>query len=392
MGIKEGGMSLLNAIMPKKNVILFNSYPDVGGNALALYEYILKNRPDVCRQYRLVWTVASDAERFRSILHKRTGIDGHDVREKKSSGGIFAFLTAKYIFSTHGYFSAVRFAKGQTHVNLWHGMPFKKIGKDVGHDNGKQDKADCTIATGELFREIMAYSFDIDREKVLVSGQPCNDLLLKKGDFLAKLGIDRDAYRKVIMWMPTYRKSVVGDIRSDGNENGFGVCTVLQTKGAELNALLREKGYLLIVKPHPMDAVCQMELSGGDNVLILKNERLDEENLQLYEVLSECDVLLTDYSSVYIDYMITDRPIAFVCDDLEEYERTRGFSVENPREYMPGELISDTEGLFAYLSDMEETNGRWREKYGELRSLFHTFPDGESSARVCEAFFGQKNS
>ena len=51
-------LSLINAIVSKKNIIIFNSFPDVSDNSLALYEYIVKSRKDIFKKYKLVWTVS----------------------------------------------------------------------------------------------------------------------------------------------------------------------------------------------------------------------------------------------------------------------------------------------------------------------------------------------
>ena len=253
-------LSIINAIIPKGPIIIFNSFPDASGNSLALYEYIVKERKDLTQKYKLVWCIGgNDTEKVRSFLQKRTGEKAHIVVKKKSLFGIIIYFVSKYVVSTHGYFPGIKTASGQTHVNLWHVMPFKRIGRllEEVHTNGKSDEADITISTSPAFTKLMAQSFGIDEKAVLLSGQPCNDSLFFEHDALAMLGIQKSKYNKIVMWMPTYRKSAVGDIRVDGKVDSFGVATVLSMHRQELEKQLDSLGILLLIKPHPMDVLCQ---------------------------------------------------------------------------------------------------------------------------------------
>ena len=235
--IINGILSAVNTIIPKKNKIIFSSFPDLSGNAIALYSYIVKNRPDITQKFKLLWTVTSlDIQSAEAILEKETDTTDHIIMKKKSIKGIIQFFTSQYIVSTHGYFSEIQTAKQQIHINLWHGMPFKRIGKmlEEVHSNGKKDSADMTISTSETFQQIMAQSFGIPKEKVLITGQPVNDYFFSGRDALRDLGIDRNLFNKIVIWLPTYRTSVIGDIREDGKKDSFGVIQIVQSNLQEL--------------------------------------------------------------------------------------------------------------------------------------------------------------
>ena len=60
-------------------------------------------------------------------------------------------------------------------------------------------------------------------------------------------------------------------------------------------------------------------------------------------------MLITDYSSVYVDYLLLDRPIVFSCPDLEKYKKDRGFVVEDPSLLMPGTLVRNQKELINSL-------------------------------------------
>jgi CDP-glycerol glycerophosphotransferase (TagB/SpsB family) len=80
--------------------------------------------------------------------------------------------------------------------------------------------------------------------------------------------------------------------------------------------------------------------------------------------------------------------MAFVCDDLAEYSDTRGFCFENPRDYMPGELITDYDGLINYLNNMDALNENWSERYAAIQKEFNPFCDSNASERVCRQLWG----
>lgn len=384
-------LSIVNSIIPKLNIIIFNSFPDVSGNSLALYEYIVKKRPDINKKYKIVWCIGGDdKEKVRKFLEIRTGKKKHNILKKKSFLSIMLYFISKYIISTHGYFPGIETADNQTHINLWHGMPFKRIGRlleDV-HTNGKSDEADVTISTSPQFTTFMAQSFGIEEKNVLMTGQPCNDVLFCQNHNLQKLGITADHFDKIVIWMPTYRKSAVGDIRVDGNVDSFGVSTVLSEYFSDFEHHLSKNNILLLIKPHPMDILCQQDFVQSEHIKIVKNQDLESQNIVLYELLAESDVLLTDYSSVFIDYLVTGKPMAFICDDLVEYSGSRGFCFDPPREYMPGELITNYQELKAYLVAIDDLYDKWAEKYMEMRKVLNQQDRPDACQKVCELVWG----
>jgi CDP-glycerol glycerophosphotransferase (TagB/SpsB family) len=271
-------------------------------------------------------------------------------------------------------------------------MPFKTIGNAILVETGKDHiQGDYTIATSPVFQKIMANAFGLPKEKVLITGQPCSDLLFANHGALQKLSINKECYKKVIMWMPTYRKSVVGAIRDDGNSDGFGVVSVFREHFDELNNKLKEHEYLLLIKPHPMDAINTIEFRESAHIKVVHNVDLEQKQVILYELLGEVDLLLTDYSSVFIDYLVLNKPIAFVFDDLDSYSETRGFSLKNPMEYLPGERITDFSQLLNYLENIDSINDGWRENRENITRLFHSYFDDKSSERVCKAIFDKNN-
>lgn len=388
----------LNKWVPKKNIILFNSFPDMSGNAWAVYCYIKRERPDLQKKYRIIWSVGKKEvnssrrklENFRQTLPMKQ--NRTEICIKKSIKGIWLYCRAKYFITTHNYFTGVYTTSEQRNINLWHGMPLKKIGKYLDGQQAHDDiQSDCTIATSSFFQEVMGKAFGLKKENVWITGQPCNDILFEQTDALHRLGIQKEKYEKIIIWMPTYRTSIIGEIRCDGDADGFGVVNLLRKNEKYLNDMLKEKGYFLLIKPHPMDLINTMKLENSENVRIVSEKELGDGNVGLYELLAEADVLMTDYSSVYVDYLLLKRPIAFLCSDLEAYQKSRGFCFPSVMELLPGEKIYNEKDFWNYLDNLDDLNEQWIQERERICTLFYQNQDNNSSKRVCECIFGEED-
>ena len=121
-------VNLVNRIVPKKNMILFNSFPDIGGNSFELYRYIVNNEPEILKDYQIIWCInGNNLQSAEKLLNHGTDFRKYRVFKKKSMAGLWMYCRAKYIITTHNYITGVRTYGVQKHFNLWHGMPFKAI-------------------------------------------------------------------------------------------------------------------------------------------------------------------------------------------------------------------------------------------------------------------------
>ena len=97
-----------------------------------------------------------------------------------------------------------------------------------------------------------------------------------------------------------------------------------------------------------MDALQTYVFPKFKNILIIKPS---EFSYQLYPFLGSCDYLLTDYSSVFIDFDITGKPMGFVMDDIDEYRNTRGLYFDDLESVLPGPIIQDYDSLVSFIKD-----------------------------------------
>ena len=103
---------------------------------------------------------------------------------------------------------------------------------------------------------------------------------------------------------------------------------------------------LLLLKIHPMDILQKYDFPNYTNIKVIKPREADSE---LYPILGKCDFLLTDYSSVYLDYEVLERPMGFVMDDLDAYSKSRGFCLENIKDVMPGRILSNLQEIQQFI-------------------------------------------
>lgn len=378
--------NLIEKVIPKTNIIIFNSFPDYSDNSYALFKYMLENNYD--KRYKIVWLVTNRNPKILGNEIKNEFNKNIKCYEKNSILGFYFYFRAFKVFCTHGIFSFIK-VKNNKKINLWHGMPLKTIGfLDEKYKNKeKVYNQDYLISTSTLFQEIMAEAFKEEKGKVLLTGQPRNDLFFEKSNFFIKRRINKNKYKKIFLWMPTYRQSIIGDIRIDGEikNNYLGVIPFENIKG--INNLLKEKKYLLIIKIHPMDILNKINLEEYSNIIILKTNDLENINEQLYPLLGSTDALITDYSSVWIDYEILDKPIFFAIHDYEEYKNTRGLLFEDFIDISPHPVMENYEEFKKFIENYEEidiNNRKFTDKYNKYK-------DNKSCERIIRYIGLEKN-
>jgi CDP-ribitol ribitolphosphotransferase len=343
-----------------------------GSNTAALFELApesIKERYDL----RLVRPPSSDsfAARLRHLL---------DVGR------------ARLLVTTHGRRKA---NPRQRHVELWHGFPLKSMGlmdrTDVAAGRARPRAwkgVDLVASYSQLYSTLINACMGLDVEKYAVTGLPRNDLLFRE-DGLA--GLDGllgkvTGDRKIVFFMPTFREGfrsrVDGAKRSD---NVFGFPLFDPERFARY---LEAERIRFVAKLHPFEErvfarkEARLEEAG---IELLTELSLREASVELYGILSCCDALVTDYSSVYFDLLLRDRPCVFTPVDLDEYRASRGMLLEPYDFWTPGPKALDQESLEAELARSLRDPGYFSAERAIVKRLIHAHDDGRSSARVWDA-------
>lgn len=154
---------------------------------------------------------------------------------------------------------------------------------------------------------------------------------------------------------------------------------------AAVNEILKEADACLVIRLHPFQDASAIHADGYSNIILMKNEIVEEQHLDINDILGNAGALISDYSSAAVDYMILDRPMAFTIDDVEAYESGRGFVFHPLRDYLPGVLIRNAGDFQNFVADFLSGKDEGKTRREDLMETFHAFRDDRSSQRVLEA-------
>jgi CDP-glycerol glycerophosphotransferase len=338
-----------NFIKMDPQCVVFISTPDFADNSKALWEYINSKT-----QLKTVWLV-HDLNLLRQM--RESGITTY---LDHSFQGKMAFFRSRYIVCTHGQFTKTK-NKRQVLINLWHGNPIKGMfNLDQSFKKPSRVKSvfknsNYVVVSSDIMRFIFASCFHMDIRKIVVKGQPrCDKLLSTNGKKILSmvLGEDLEQYHKIILYAPTFRKKEGKDIESN-------LFRLDDYNSDSINTFLKKENSLLIAKLHPFEEAYYRKKNFAipANCRIIYSEDLSRKLVDLYDILNAFDILITDYSSVYFDYLLLDRPIIFLQSDLELYQTRRGFVFENYEFWMPGEKVKHMNTFMAALEKSIENDG-----------------------------------
>ncbi len=348
----------------------------------AIFRSLMKSR-DFDR-YDHVWQINDPAERKQ--LQKEFGDWTNVIFVEKNSPGYFNALTsAKYIVinSTLPFYFTKK--PEQVFVNTWHGIPLKTLGYDV--PDGKFTTRNMTrnflltdflISPCRFMTKIYLESYKLGglyTGKLIENGYPRNDLLFdtKRDDIVEKLinrGIPVDDKRKIILYAPTWKGSSFDRADMDiARYDEF--CDFLSEH-------IDTKKYQILIKPHPM--VYKL-LSDREK----RSGRYIPQSIDTDELMSVTDVLVSDYSSIFFDFLLTDRPIIFYIPDLESYREYRGvyFGLHE----LPGPYSGDMGDIAEWINRAETLRSEYSSAYEKMKTWSCEFDDGKVSQKVVDGVF-----
>src|SRR5699024_10035846 len=152
----------------------------------------------------------------------------------------------------------------------------------------------------------MAESFGVSQEKIKIWGQPRNDAIFKKNnknEILNELYSDLLSHQNIILYAPTFR---------DNSKTILFPFEDFDSK--QLDNFLEENQLLIFIRCHQSD-INNIEKNFGNRVKFINEDKIED----IMDIINIFDLLITDYSSIYIDYLLTNNPILFLPYDKEEY-------------------------------------------------------------------------
>lgn len=360
------GISFINRFSPKDdNIILLHmGNKGISFNNEAMLDYLIENEYN--KDYRIYCSV--EDERYFGKTESNVFYITHIK-------AIRIFLKSSHVFYTAGQLP-IKPSKNQCVIHMQHGITdYKTMGALTKIDNGDEFYFTYMIATAPIYVPIEAAEYLCPEECITICSEPMVDRIINP----VKRYIFGD-FKYVILWAPTFRKSDYLGYADSDCEN----ILPLFADGdyEELNEKLKAINSLLLVKIHPSQTVDMSIINNYSNIKIYTHEAFVAEGMNLYDLMASVDAMLGDYSTASLQFLLTDKPIAYVIPDFEEYKKRRGFVFDNPLDYMPGHIIYQKSDLWNFLIDLSNNIDIYKEKRKEIKDIIHYYQDGNSCERL----------
>lgn len=354
----------------QENLIVMESFSgkNICDSPFALYEELKKDR-----NLKFIWVVNSTSGSNEIIEDPNTKFVKFKSREYFS-----AYARAKYWISNCRLPYEIHKKNNQIYIQCWHGTPLKKIGCDINEGLNKKvslralkasyknesKRLDYFLSPSKFSSTCFSSSFRLDNQKIVEVGYPRNDSLVNRADdkyYLKKIRnkLNIPEGKKIVLYAPTWRDN---NVSSDTG-----------------------KHMLVNLLEHPkfLDGLDDFVFLYRGHYFTHLNEKASEfkdvsDYNDVNDLMLVSDLLITDYSSLFFDYAILNRPILFFMPDFDEYsKKNRGFYLDVHSE-LPGKICYDVSTLRLNLVESSVQ----KVSHDEFNLKYNPYEDGSSSHRV----------
>ncbi|WKA53846.1 CDP-glycerol glycerophosphotransferase family protein [Planococcus shixiaomingii] len=365
--------------MPRKQkLIIFESFhaKQYSDSPRAIYEYMREYHPE----YQLLWSINGQVEK----LFKDFQVP---YVRRFTFRWFLTFPRAKYWVNNVRLPAWMPKPQNTIFVQTWHGTPLKKLGIDIEqiHMPGtktstykknfviESSKWDFLVSPNAYSTEIFKRAFHF-KGKVIESGYPRNDVLSNTSPNMIsaikkKLGIPE--HKKIMLYAPTWRDNEFYQKGKYKFQFQFNLDNWKKEFGDE---------WVLLSRMHYLVAE-NFDFSSHAGTVYDVSAYPDIRDLYLVS-----DMMITDYSSVFFDFAILNRPIIFFMYDLEKYRNElRGFYI-NMEEDAPGPIVQTESELFRAMHKLMHVDVQLDPKFIAFRNKFASLEDGNATKRVVQTF------
>ncbi|MHA7986185.1 CDP-glycerol glycerophosphotransferase family protein [Rathayibacter sp. CAU 1779] len=364
--------------------VVYESFAGNGAlcNPEAIFRGLVAN-PEFA-EFEHLWVIA-DADSAPELQREFAGDPRVRFLRYRSRAYYRALATSQYLVNNATFPSEFSKRSGQVYLNTWHGTPLKHMGFDM--PDGALDSAntlrnflaaDYLLAANDFMAEVMyenAYRLtNVYSGRIIAEGYPRIDrqrldaaAVDQARAALRTAGLDLED-RGIVLYAPTWH----GDAFSDPEDDVDQLIEDVRRLQAAIGS-----GYVVLLKTHQVVhgfAASRPELRR----ILVPN------SLPANVVLGVSDGLITDYSSIFFDYLATGRPIVFYTPDAGDYTETRGTYF--PAEELPGPVADDPAVAGRSMADLLAGGGR-AERYSEWQERFTPYDDGTATSRVIDVVF-----
>lgn len=351
------------------------SYSD---NPRYLFEYMCHDKN--FNDYNFVWA-------FKTPFN----MDGAETVKFNSLKYFYWLCKAKYWIFNSKMAPYYYKKSSQIYLQTWHGTPLKRLGHDIenngstyyrshqsyaqmvkGYDSDREHW-DYLVSPNAFSTQAFSSAFSMPQENILELGYPRVDCLVNTGNttivgLKKRYGIPLD--KKVVLYAPTWR------------DNSFelgGYTFELKVDFNRWKTYLSED-YVVLFKPHYLISNHYQVPKGLTDFVFVMDANADINDAYLMS-----DILVTDYSSVFFDYGVLNRPIYFYMYDFDEYENElRGFYLNVPED-LPNDIDKTEEGLLEKIKHADFDYDRLT-KFNER---FNICNDGHASQKIVGRVFNE---
>jgi CDP-glycerol glycerophosphotransferase (TagB/SpsB family) len=352
-------------------------------NSRALFEWFIDNQ----KKGSYYWMTTSP------LVYKYLKAKNRPVVRIDSLKGVILLNKAKYAFYSNRLldFAVHHLAVPSTLkiIFLSHGQSVKntRLAVNTGVDRGYQRdtiKASAQMAfavtTSPFMAQVQAKSNGLDPEAYELTGFPRNDWMFNPPEEAYKEWnsfTGGKKYSKVILYAPTWRR----------NEPKTMMFPFKDFNAVQLANYVQENNILLLLRPHVQEltnnpkcrAVIDQLTALTGNIRLATIRHFVEANFLLPFV----DALISDYSSIYHDFLLLDRPMYFIPYDLNSFDQVNGFKYPY-RENLPGPMINTQKEFIMELNNLKNNADHYSSHRAKLRAMIYTHVDGKSCERLAK--------
>lgn len=350
----------------------------------AIFQYLVEH-PDF-RDYKHIWSVA-DFDAFSRMITKYKDITNVYFVSRNSKEYLRHLASSKYLINNSTFQTYFIPKKDQIYINTWHGTPLKKMGFDIpGNPSNSQNVirnflcTDYLISPNQHTTRMFTDSYKLNgiyNGEIIEEGYPRIDLTLRTSPEsirkeLRSLGLEVNDQKETILYAPTWKGKNVSNAKNDMLQIIADIHYLQQTLGDQYN---------IVIKVHPF--LYKKALAYPEIKMQLVPDFVDSN-----ELLATVDVLITDYSSIFFDFLVTGKPIIFYTWDADVYIDERGQYL--PNEVLPGPIVYNSLELVESIKNLEENKKKYQEPYRNMQQQFASYEDGNVTERIVQYIFGSK--
>lgn len=369
------------------NVILYETRDgkSIVDSPLAIFKYLAEN--ETYLNFNHIWVVDESIEMIKESFPLELKKKAQFVY-RGSIEYVDALLKAKYLISNSTFESFFVKRPGQVYINTWHGTPLKYMGFDIPGSLAHSQNVlrnflmtDYLLSPNNHTSNIFIDSYKLKgayEGQILEGGYPRIDFTLTNDtkyieEKLSSFGIILDSTKKTLLYCPTWKGQNVHQATDDIEQI---IHETLKIKD-EFN-----EQYNVLVKVHPF---IFSEIKDDERL----NGVLISDLIDPNQVLSMTDLLITDYSSIFFDFLVTKRPIIFYAWDKDLYSFERGMYLTDDE--LPGPTAENIGELISLIHSVESEHKKYLVKYNQLAKRMTPYDDGAVTKKYVEYIFDNKN-